>query len=490
MAERTRFSRLEAALTELQNTCILNRMVDLEQEFLEALLLHFGTTLYDSPRVALKHLRQTSTVAEYQAKFEDLSTKVNGLSEEWLINMFIARMSDNLRSESNFNSSFKGKQVVASTSTGNSSTLTFGSNVAGPSNSNTPAYKRFSTAELRARREKEELAEIIEAQGEELEADNLTNEEAEEVVLEISFNALERQYHPSTLRLIGHCGDHMLNILVDNGSTQNIVEASLVETLGLPKTAIVPFWVLTGSGTALTCTHKCDKVSLMVQGYELVVDLFVLEIKDSDVVLRVQWLAELGEVMTNYKDLTMSFGQGGKQQIEQDSTWTAVKVPAEIMQILEQYSAVFAEPKALPPHREVDHHIVLELGAKPVSIRLYRYPHFQKAEIECLVAEMKDLVMRDGKEVVQVLVEWQGVPRKEATWEDWSLLLKVFADIDLEDKVIFDNGGNDAHACQRPTLDAEMKPNLEGSPKSERVRTLPHWTRDFELTNLESKKGK
>ncbi|KAF7822165.1 NHP2-like protein 1 [Senna tora] len=181
----------------------------------------------------------------------------------------------------------------------------------------------------------EELAEIIEAQGEELEADNLANEETEEVVPEISFNALEGQYHPSTLRLIGHCGDYMLNILVDNGSTHNIVKTSLVETLGLPKTTIVPFRVLTGSGTTLTCTHKCEKVSLMVQGYEVVVDLFVLEIKGKQVkfqgepmicnipmtVKELQKLTEAGSICCLYQ----------LQQIEQDSTWTMMNVPAEIM---------------------------------------------------------------------------------------------------------------------------------------------------------------
>lgn len=58
---------------------------------------------------------------------------------------------------------------------------------------------------------------------------------------------------------------------------------------------------------------KCDGVTLKIQGHVFVTDLFVLEVKGSDIVLVVQWLIELGTIMTNYKDLTMQFTYGVKE---------------------------------------------------------------------------------------------------------------------------------------------------------------------------------
>lgn len=66
-------------------------------DFLNALILRFGTSLYDDPKAALKELKQTSTVTEYQTQFEELSTKVTGLSEQWLISFFVAGLHDQLK---------------------------------------------------------------------------------------------------------------------------------------------------------------------------------------------------------------------------------------------------------------------------------------------------------------------------------------------------------------------------------------------------------
>ena len=48
---------------------------------------------------------------------------------------------------------------------------------------------------------------------------------------------------------------------------------------------------------------------------------------------------------------------------------------------------MFDTPKTLPPLCTHDHCIPLEPGSRPVSVRLYRYPHIQKNEIERAVKE-------------------------------------------------------------------------------------------------------
>lgn len=47
--------------------------------------------------------------------------------------------------------------------------------------------------------------------------------------------------------------------------------------------------------------------------------------------------------------------------------------------------------KGLPPHRTHNHPIILQLVTKPISVRPYRYPFFQKDEIEKIVREMLTL---------------------------------------------------------------------------------------------------
>jgi hypothetical protein len=57
-------------------------------------------------------------------------------------------------------------------------------------------------------------------------------------------------------------------------------------------------------------------------------------------------------------------------------------------QLLEEFADIFANPKELPPKRSHDHAIHLKEGAQPVSVRPYRYPFYQKEEIEKIVREL------------------------------------------------------------------------------------------------------
>lgn len=53
-----------------------------------------------------------------------------------------------------------------------------------------------------------------------------------------------------------------------------------------------------------------------------------------------------------------------------------------INELLLCFSSLFHQPSSLPPPRQHDHHINLLPSANPVNVRPYRYPHFQKTEIE------------------------------------------------------------------------------------------------------------
>lgn len=90
-------------------------------------------------------------------------------------------------------------------------------------------------------------------------------------------------------------------------------------------------------------------------------------------------------------------------------------VPSCLQSVLANFTNVFQEPKELRPQRDVDHPIELMPGKGPVNVRPYRYPQFQKEEIERLVEEMlKTGVIRDSQSSFSSPVLL--VKKKDGTW--------------------------------------------------------------------------
>jgi hypothetical protein len=67
---------------------------------------------------------------------------------------------------------------------------------------------------------------------------------------------------------------------------------------------------------------------------------------------------------------------------------TLPTVIAPLSPLLEQFDSLFRAPTNFPPTRPIDHKINLTQSANPVSVRPYRYPHFQKHEIELQIKDM------------------------------------------------------------------------------------------------------
>lgn len=105
----------------------------------------------------------------------------------------------------------------------------------------------------------------------------------------------------------------------------------------------------------------------------------------------------------------------------------SVETNPEVEQLPTKFGEVFQEPKGLPRSRSHDHHIPLKLGVEPTNVRPYRYPYFQKSEIE---KQVKDMI-KSG--VIQASVSPYSSPvllvkKKEGTWRmciDYRALNKV-----------------------------------------------------------------
>ena len=76
------------------------------------------------------------------------------------------------------------------------------------------------------------------------------------------------------------------------------------------------------------------------------------------------------------------------QLIEETSIRAAIPFSEVLHELLGSFNDVFEEPKGLPPTRSHDHKILLKEDSTPVCVRPYRYPYFQKTEIEKIVREL------------------------------------------------------------------------------------------------------
>ncbi|XP_061375850.1 uncharacterized protein LOC133317958 [Gastrolobium bilobum] len=322
-------------------------------------------------------------------------------------------------------------------------------NAAGSSRDTIP-IKRLSAAEMMEKRErglcyycdekfhrnhvcKGNMLLMMIQEGEEEEKDEeleVTNEKigGEEEIPGISLHAMDGQYSSRTLRLRGVINKKTVQVLVDGGSTHNFVQERMVKFLGLEVKPITQFQVLVGNGARLGCKGVCQQIGLNLQGHMFLPDLFVLPIQGAEVVLGVQWLSEFGDVTTNYNNLVLKFERAGKlielqgesrlqvepielHQLRKLTHSDAVATYFQMQTIDHQYSAdpyeekdchpliqpvlhefedIFEKPTQLPPIRLEDHRIHLEPGTKAVNVRPYRYPYFQKSEIEKMVKEMLD----------------------------------------------------------------------------------------------------
>ena len=171
-----------------------------------------------------------------------------------------------------------------------------------------------------------------------------------------------------------------------------------------------------------------------MQGIHCEADVFVMELEACDMVLGVQWLATLGDIVCNYKNMWMSFEWHGQHttlrgeapvklqsiqfgqmggllsnktsivglnlcslRIIHDTPDKATSTTAKILnkeeetalqQLLQLYQDVFIPMTGLPPNRPHDHTIPLKEGAQPVNLHPYRYSSLQKDTVEGLISKM------------------------------------------------------------------------------------------------------
>lgn len=96
---------------------------------------------------------------------------------------------------------------------------------------------------------------------------------------QISLNALSRMSAPKTFRIYDHISHHCVMILVDGGSTHNLIQAQVAKFLNLPTASMSTLQVMVSNGNILDCDTSCPKFPPTVQGHHFTFDLFQLPLR-------------------------------------------------------------------------------------------------------------------------------------------------------------------------------------------------------------------
>nr|GFA10821.1 transposon Ty3-G Gag-Pol polyprotein [Tanacetum cinerariifolium] len=132
-----------------------------------------------------------------------------------------------------------------------------------------------------------------------------------ETQAEVSFHAITGTIHPQTLRMPEKIKNKDVVVLIDGGSTHNFIDQALVDRFGLIIDREITFEVIVGNREKELCPGRVKELSLVIQGYTILTDFWVLPVSSCPVVLGVQWLKTLGPVEIDYQKLTFGFKLAG-----------------------------------------------------------------------------------------------------------------------------------------------------------------------------------
>jgi len=87
-----------------------------------------------------------------------------------------------------------------------------------------------------------------------------------------------------------------------------------------------------------------------------------------------------------------------------------------VADLIDEFVHIFEKPNGLPPFHRTNHKFLILQGSNLVNVRSYKYPHFQKQEIERLIREMMETRLIQ-KKLQLVLFPSLLVRKKDGSWQ-------------------------------------------------------------------------
>ncbi|XP_052159447.1 uncharacterized protein LOC127776933 [Oryza glaberrima] len=215
-------------------------------------------------------------------------------------------------------------------------------------------------------------------------------------------SAEEAQAAPEVVLGTFPVNSYPATVLFDSGATHSFISKKFPGTHGLSVVELkIPMQVHT-PGSDMKTTHYCPSVTKEIKRSQFLSNLILLESKDLDVILGMDWLTRHKGVidcasrtitLTNDKGEKITFRSPVSQKSVASLNQAATEEQTEMVEksskkledipIVQEYPEVFPEDlTTMPPKREIEFRIDLAPGTAPIYKRPYRIAANELAEVK------------------------------------------------------------------------------------------------------------
>jgi hypothetical protein len=106
-----------------------------------------------------------------------------------------------------------------------------------------------------------------------------------------------------------------VSVLIDGGASHNFIDSSLLQKRHIPMVEFEGFKVEVAGGRTMPCDRCIPGMKFTLGRHDLVQDVYVMDLPDTNIILGVKWLSTLGPITTNYKTMEMSFTEESGRKV-------------------------------------------------------------------------------------------------------------------------------------------------------------------------------
>jgi hypothetical protein len=191
-------------------------------------------------------------------------------------------------------------------------------------------------------------------------------------------------------------------VLFNSGASHSFISTAYVGKHNLPLALLRCQMIVSSPGGDMPARQLCPKVNLKIRGVDFVTNLIVLELKDIDVILRMDWLSKYKVLIDcAKKSVKLTTPEGKEMEFVTEPVVTAKGVAnrAKVNQldasqgmevsVVNEFPDVFPdELPGMPPDRDIEFMIELKPGTTPIYKTPYRMATPELAELKKHIKEL------------------------------------------------------------------------------------------------------
>jgi hypothetical protein len=85
-----------------------------------------------------------------------------------------------------------------------------------------------------------------------------------------------------------------VSVLIDGGASHNFIDSALLQRMHIPTVKFEGFKVEVAGGSTMSCNRYIPGMKLTLGRHDLVQDVYVMDLSDTNIILGVHWHSTLG----------------------------------------------------------------------------------------------------------------------------------------------------------------------------------------------------